>query len=169
MLMAKGPWLWIYSMWVWGGRLCSTTLLTDRDWYVLFSCARPSFYLPIHPSHYPLHWVQGDKKLGLHEVLHTLLSLHVFRHLIFHLHLPSIHLPLLTGWATKSVYSIEVKMVTRAEGHGGTPHPVELTSPGWFLTVPETTKTTPKATSAQCIQCKQWVECVYCRHCMKLM
>lgn len=31
-----------------------------------------------------------------------------------------------------TVYSIEVKMVTRAEGHGGTPDPIELTSPGWF-------------------------------------
>lgn len=37
---------------------------------------------------------------------------------------------LLIGWSLNFVYSIEVKMVTRAEGHGGAPHPIELTSSG---------------------------------------
>lgn len=39
---------------------------------------------------------------------------------------------LLLSQIGSTVYSIEVKMVTRAEGHGGTPDPIELTSPGWL-------------------------------------
>lgn len=67
-----------------------------------------------------------------HEILHTLLTPHVLRDLAFHLLPLSIYTisPLDSVCTLMSVYSVEVKMVTRAEGHRGTPHPIELTSPG---------------------------------------
>lgn len=51
-------------------------------------------------------------------------------HLRNQLHRSSNAPSLLQIWRT--IYSIKVKIVTRAKGHGGTPHPIELTRPGWL-------------------------------------
>lgn len=79
----------------------------------------------------PLTLWLGLKGLGWGPVGHKGLKCPTFCwvHISFFIYKPHLSISLHNMVA---VYSIGVKTVTRAEGHGGTPHPIELTSPGWF-------------------------------------
>lgn len=74
----------------------------------------------IHPC-YPFEKVQkGTERVSIRCEGMKCSTISYIAHLMLHL---------LQIWRT--VY-IKVKMVTRAKGHGGTPHPIELTRPGWL-------------------------------------
>lgn len=111
----------------------STVSLKETFWNILSSCNNPTVDLSSIIPHYPFDWAHEGPESAPAGWTGTNCSALASRHVLdITLFISTSHLSIslsLIGWA---VFSIVAKIITRAEWHRGTPHPIELTSPGWF-------------------------------------